>query len=227
MKKVLPLLLSALVCAALPRAQAAEDRATLVKEVDSCEAIIREFQLDPATAIPASVLARAHGIIIINQFKAGFILGIKGGYGVIMVKKPSGHWSLPVLLRANDVSLGLQIGAKSVEMIYVLTDEATPRLVFHREFNTGVDAKAVIGPHAAEAENDNHPLVNAPILVYSKSTGLFAGATVKAGTLSRDDDDNYLLYNTTSTMPELLYSDWVTPPPEVQPLMVFMQKIAP
>jgi len=28
-------------------------------------------------------------------------------------------------------------------------------------------------------------------------------------------------------MPELLYSDWVTPPSEVQPLMSYVQQLAP
>jgi lipid-binding SYLF domain-containing protein len=227
MKKVFPLLFAALVCAAVPRAQATEDRPTLVKEVESCEAIIREFQADPSTAIPARVLQSAHALIIVNQFKASLILGIKGGYGVILVKKAGGNWSVPVLLRANEASFGLQIGAKTVETVYVLTDAATPRLLFRRQFNSGVDAKAEIGPHGAEAENDNHPIIDAPILVYTKSAGLFAGATVKAAQLSRDDESNYELYRTTNTMPELLYSDWVTPPPEVQPLMAFVAKIAP
>jgi lipid-binding SYLF domain-containing protein len=63
--------------------------------------------------------------------------------------------------------------------------------------------------------------------VYSKSVGLYAGATVKAGHVQRNDPANFTLYNTPYTMPELLYSDWVTPPPEVQPLMSYVQQIAP
>jgi len=225
MKNVLPFLVAAVVCA-LPRAEAV-DRDRLVTEVTSCEAILREFQANPATAIPASVLRRAHALVIVNQFKAGFIIGVKGGYGVILAKKASGQWSVPVLLRANEASLGLQLGAKSVETIFVLTDEATPRLLFGHRFNVGVDAKAVAGPHAAEAEDDNHPLIDAPVLVYTKSEGLYAGATVKAAELLRDDDSNFELYHTTNTLPELLYSDWVAPVPEVIPLMAFVQKIAP
>ena len=56
---------------------------------------------------------------------------------------------------------------------------------------------------------------------------LEAGATVKAGYLSRDDDANRALYNTRYTLPELLYSDWVAPIPEVQPLMDYVSKLAP
>jgi hypothetical protein len=56
---------------------------------------------------------------------------------------------------------------------------------------------------------------------------VFAGATVKAGYLTRSDDDNAALYNTLYTMPELLYSNWVKAPAEVQPLMDLVQSIAP
>jgi lipid-binding SYLF domain-containing protein len=65
------------------------------------------------------------------------------------------------------------------------------------------------------------------MLIYTKVAGLYAGATVKAGHLSRNDSANFLLYDTKYTMPELLYSDWVKPPKEVQPLMELVQRLAP
>ena len=56
---------------------------------------------------------------------------------------------------------------------------------------------------------------------------LYAGATVKAGHVERNDEANFILYNTSYTMPELLYSDWVTPPADVQPLMSYIEQLAP
>ena len=166
-------------------------------------------------------------LIILNQFKAGFLLGVQEGYGVIMVKKADGRWSLPVLISAGETSLGFQLGATSVESVFIVTDENTPRMLFNRRFNVGVDAKAVIGPKAAESERVNEELLKTPLLAYVKSAGVYAGATVKAGRIARNDKANFNLYNTRYTMPELLYSDWVQPPAEVQPLMAYMQKIAP
>ena len=109
----------------------------------------------------------------------------------------------------------------------MITDDATPKLLFNRRFNVGVDAKAVAGPKVAEKESNAEPIIAAPVLVYSKAVGLYAGATIKSGQLARSDDVNFVLYNTKYTMPELLYSDWVQPPREVQPLMAYLQKIAP
>jgi len=212
---------------AVSHAKAAPDRAELVTEVESCEAIIQEFQADPALAIPQSVLKQARGILVTNQFKAGFIFGVKGGYGVVMVKRANGTWSLPVLVNATDVSIGFQAGAKSVETIYVFMNDATPRLLYKGRFDLGVDAKAVAGPHAAEVESYNKPLIDVPVLVYDKSKGLYAGATIKAAQIVRNDDANFLLYHTNYAMPELLFSDWVQAPPEVQHIINEMTRIAP
>lgn len=227
MKKAFLFCLLAACCTAA-RVEAKPEREKLVGQVETCEAILQEFMSDPATAIPAAVRQQAKAVLIVNQFKAGFVFGVKGGYGVILVKKADGRWSLPVLVSAAEASLGLQLGAKSVETIYVITDPNLPRLLFKERFHIGVDAKAVAGPAAAAAEADVHSILEAaPVLVYTKSAGLFAGATVKAGYVSRNDDANFALYNTAYTLPELLYSDWVSPVPEVQPLMNYVQRLFP
>jgi lipid-binding SYLF domain-containing protein len=225
MKKLLVLSLLALFSAALVRAEVT--RADLVDRVETCEAILQEFQSRSDTAVPAAVLQKARALIIVNQFKAGLFFGVKDGYGVILVKKPNGRWSIPVLISAGEASLGLQAGANAIETIYVITDDTTPRLLFNQRFNIGVDAKAIAGPKAAETEKYNAEILRTPMLVYTKVAGLYAGATIKAGHLSRNDSANALLYNTRYTMPELLYSDWVKPAPEVEPLMALVQKIAP
>ena len=202
-------------------------RSDLVVRVETCEAIIREFMAEPSTAIPPGVWQKARGVMILSQFKAGFIFGVKGGYGVLMVKKADGHWSLPVLIDASEASLGPQIGAKTIDTVCILTDDATPRLLFTNRFNIGIDAKAVAGPSSAEYDNEAKRTFIAPVLIYTRSAGLFAGATVKAGHVERNDIANFTLYNTSYTMPELLYSDWVTPPSDVQPLMSYIQQLAP
>ena len=159
-KKYLPALLVALVIGlfASAEAQAADTRADMVVKVESCEAIIREFQANPQIAIPKQVLQKAKGILITNQFKAGFIFGVKGGYGVVMVKRPNGQWSVPVIVHASAADLGFQVGARTVETVYLLMQDATPRLLYKAKFDVGVTAKAAAGPHIAEYENYNKPL---------------------------------------------------------------------
>ncbi|PTY06405.1 hypothetical protein DB347_13345 [Opitutaceae bacterium EW11] len=224
MKKLLLLGLVAAITFAAPLSRA-DSRPSGVKRIESCEAILQEFMDDPAYAIPAPVLQQAHGIVIINQFKAGFIFGVTGGYGVIMVKRPDNTWSIPVMIDAGDISIGLQAGGKSVETIFVLNDDDTARRLFSGRVNVGVDAKAVMGPKWTEVESVNKEILATPVLVYTKSKGLFAGATVKAGFLARDDEANRVFYRTTFTMPELLYGNFVTPPDTVKPLMAYVARL--
>ena len=194
MKKLLLLSLVALFGVSL--SFAAPTREDLVKRIESCEAILQEFQTRSDLRPRPEAWRAAKALLIVNQFKAGFLFGVQDGYGVIMVKRSNGTWSLPVLINAGEASFGFQIGAKSVEGIYIITDENTPRVLFKQRFNIGIDAKAVAGPKAAEVEKLNHEILKTPLLAYIKSVGLYAGATVRAGHISRNDAANFMLYNT-------------------------------
>mgnify|MGYP003335823634 FL=1 len=103
MKKFLLLFLALFTGARLFAASEADKRRDYVTRVETCEAILQEFMMRPDTAIPASVLRQAKAIVIVNQFKAGFLFGFKGGYGVVLVKKANGRWSVPVLISATEI----------------------------------------------------------------------------------------------------------------------------
>lgn len=224
MKKLLSLSLLA-ACCVLPLTASAAPRSEYIERVETCEAILQEFMANPETAIPAEVLKRARGIVIVNQVRAGLVIGVKDGWGVILVRRPDNTWSLPALLAAGEGSLGLQIGATAIESVYIFTQDDTPRLMFNQRFHVGVDAKAVAGPKAASNEHTNEEILKTPVLIYEKNRGLYAGASLKAGYLSRNDEANRSLYSTNYTLPEILYSNWVQPIPEVVPLMDYVRSI--
>jgi lipid-binding SYLF domain-containing protein len=222
--------LSALTCLTLLAAglSAADsyDRASVLNQLDSCEAILQEIQGNNRTAIPVEVLRKAKGIIIVNQFQGGFFFGIKDGYGVALVRRPNGKWSVPAFLKAGEFSFGLQAGAKSINAVYVLMDQDTARLLFRNRMNLGADAKAVAGIRAAEREAVSKALPgDANVLVYSSVEGFYLGATIKTGYLSPNQRANELFYSTNHRMPELLYSDWVTPPQEARFIMDYVTRL--
>lgn len=222
MKRFISLALTLLVTTLAVQAERSLPRKDYVTRVESCEAIIREFQYDPEYEIPQQVMQAAETIVIINQFKAGFIFGIKDGYAVALSKRPDGTWSLPAFMNAGEMSFGLQIGANAVETVLIITDPSVTPLLYKNKFNIGVDAKAVAGPRVAEAEKVTRILKEAPVLVYTKKKGLFAGATVKAGWISANNRGNRAFYNTRYSMPEILQGDWVASQPEVEPLRQFI-----
>jgi lipid-binding SYLF domain-containing protein len=201
-------------------------RADYVARLQTCEAILQDTMLTPARAIPADVLHRAKGIVIVNQVHVGLLLGVKDGWGVALVKKANGQWSVPLFIKAGELSFGLQAGGKTVETVYVLMDDASTHLLFNSRFKFGLDAKAVAGPHSAEAERSTETFT-AQVLVYSSVKGFYAGATVKTGAMSPLIEATQQFYNTEYGIPEILFSDWVAAQPEAQPLMNYLQRLSP
>jgi lipid-binding SYLF domain-containing protein len=221
------LLLLAVVLSLISAAGAGEiKRADYAARLQTCEAILQDINHYPDQAIPTSVLRRAKGMVITNQVHVGFLLGVKGGWGVAMVKRANGQWSVPVFVSASELSFGLQAGGKSIETVYLLMDDAATKLLFKSRFNFGIDAKAVAGPAAAEAERSTQTF-DAQVLVYSNVKGFYAGATVKTGTISPLNDATRQFYHTDYGLPEILFSDWVAPTPEAQPLMSYVQRLSP
>ena len=227
MKKLLSLFI-VLAAALSARADSDADRYRFIDRVETCEAILREFQADPARAIPAEVLHNAKAIVITTQFKLGIVFGLQEGYGTILVKKSNGKWSIPVVVRAGEASLGLQLGGSRIETVYVIMDEKTPRLLFEGRFNIGVDAAAVAGPHASEVAKSNKELLSVPVQVYTNQKGLFAGATVKSGYIMRSDAVNRAFYARDYDLPELLYGNFINPiPGYVRPLVDYVTELSP
>lgn len=201
-------------------------RANVITRLDSCEAVLQEIQSNLHNAIPAETLKRAKGIVIVNQFQAGFIFGIKDGYAVAMVRRPNGKWSVPAFLRTGELSFGLQAGGKSVSAVYLLMNDNATKLLLKNRMNFGAEAKAVAGIRKAERESVNRVLPgDADVLVYTNSEGLYLGAAIKTGYMSPHEEANRLFYNTTNRLPELLYSDWVTPPAEAHYLMDYVTRL--
>ena len=226
MKKFLSALFCATALAGSLPASPGITRQAVVERLDSCEAILQDIQGNFKTAIPADILHRAKGIVIVNQFQAGFIFGIKDGYAVALVRRPNGRWSVPAFLRAGELSFGLQAGGKSICAVYVLMDDATARLLFKNRFNLGAEAKANAGIRAAERESVTSSIRTEPnVLVYTSSEGLYLGAALKTGYMSPDEDANRIFYNSNNRLPELLFSDWVTPPTEAHFLMDYVTRL--
>lgn len=227
MKKLLnAFVLLAALAVGLTAQAAAVKRTTLVERLDTCEAILQDLQSSTKTAIPADVLRRAQGIVIVNQVQAGLFLGIKDGYAVALVRRPNGRWSIPVFLRAGEASFGLQAGVKAINTVMVLMDESTARLLLKSRFNFGAEAKAMAGVRGGEREAVNKQLVEgANVLVYSLQEGYYLGAAIKTGFMQPNDEANRVFYNTNNRLPELLFSDWTTPPAETRFLMDYVTRL--
>jgi lipid-binding SYLF domain-containing protein len=72
------------------------------------------------------------------------------------------------------------------------------------KFTVGGDASIMAGPVGRSAEARTDAMMHAEILSYSRSRGLFAGASLEGATLRPDNSDNRKIYGREVTQREIL-----------------------
>jgi lipid-binding SYLF domain-containing protein len=187
MYKFILIALASLFC--LGRAPAATEQ----EIVNQSARIMRRFQSMPETAIPQRVLRQAEGLAIISVVKIGFGLSGKGGQGVVVARTPDGGWSDPSFIGTGGAGWGLQIGAQITEFVFVLNTREAVR-AFSRDGNVtiGVDVGAAAGPVGRNLQAGVMP--RAAIYTYSRSEGLFAGASLEGAVIATQKTANTRYY---------------------------------
>ena len=221
-----PLFLIAILFAATvgPAIHAADiDSATIEKRSLAIAESLHSIQRDAFSGIPASVLSRAKGVIILRQHEAGFIFGGKGGIGIAMIRDSSGRWGPPAWLKTGAGSWGLQFGYQKLNVVLLLMNENVLNLLYRPKFRVGVDAAATAGPVGSNVEaklgNDT------PILVYSETEGLYAGASFEGGFLVPDKKANRAAYGQSMTVPQIISGRLTRFPAFARPIRTSLENI--
>jgi lipid-binding SYLF domain-containing protein len=194
---------------AIPLALSGDDHATKVKEAAARSVkagkVFDAIMQTPDKAIPQDLLTHAKAIAVFPQvIKAAFFIGGEGGRGVVS-RRTSAGWSDPVFFRAGGGSVGPQIGASATDIVLLfINDEAVGGLMKDK-FELGAEAAVAGGPVGREAGAGTDALMNAEILSYSRSRGLFAGVNLKGVVIRPEDDLNQAVYKKSAH--ELLNND--------------------
>ena len=164
------------------------------KAAKAFEAIMQ----DPDKAIPRELLARAKAIAVFPQvIKVAFAVGGEGGRGVVSRHLESG-WSKPVFIRGGGGSVGPQIGAASTDFFLLLMTDDSVEGLMKDKFELGGEVGVAAGPVGKYHGAATDAMMQAAILSYSRSRGLFAGANVKGIVLRPEDDLNTAVYSKTA-----------------------------
>jgi lipid-binding SYLF domain-containing protein len=125
--------------------------------------------------------------------KAGFIVGGRGGRGVIS-RRLKGGWSAPALFNLGGGSVGLQIGAARTDFVLLfMNDEALGGLLKDK-FEIGGEGSVAAGPVGRSASASTDAQLKAGLLSYSRSRGAFAGLEIKGVVIDPDNEDNVAVY---------------------------------
>lgn len=166
-----------------------DERLTNARQVFETFVDIRE------QVIPTWLMERAYGIVVVPRvIKGALIIGGRGGKGVFSVRNPDGAWSDPVFITLAGVNVGFQWGVQSTDVILVLMSRKSVEGIADGKVTLGADAAVAAGPVGRSAAATTDATLNAQVLSYSRSEGMFAGVALDGSVLSIDDRANESAY---------------------------------
>src|SRR5215468_11082848 len=188
---------------------------------DSAE-IVQDFSQIAERSIPPGVLRSAKGIAILRVLKGGFFVSGRIGEGVVIARLPEGGWSGPSAIGTGGAGFGFQVGGQVTEFVIILNSQAAVR-AFARGGNAefGGALSVAAGPVGRAAEAGILPV--AAVYTYSRSQGLFAGASLEGTILVAQSDKNARYYGGPVT-PDQILSGRVPPPPSARPLITTLSQ---
>ena len=161
--------------------------------------------------IPQELLDKARCVVVIpGMKKAGFIFGAQYGRGFAVCRHNNG-WSAPAAMRMEGGSFGFQIGASETDVVLLVMNSGGMKHLLSDKFTLGVDGSVAAGPIGRAATAQTDAMLNAEILSYSRTHGLFAGIALTGATLRPDGETNRELYGHDSTNHEILEGEFKTP----------------
>lgn len=207
------------VCLAMAAGQAqaqtaAKDNHDEIEQTAKAAQIFREIMTAPDKAIPKSVLDNADCVAVFPQVvKAAFVVGGRGGRGVVTCRTGSG-WSAPAYLNIGGGSFGFQIGVESTDYVMLFMTPESAKSLLESNVKLGGTLSAAAGPVGREAGAATDLKLNAQILTYSRSKGLFAGAALEGAVVETANNDMRDVYGPNVTSREVLFGG-TKPPQEV------------
>jgi lipid-binding SYLF domain-containing protein len=168
--------------------------------VDASGEVLREIMTIPMRSIPGTLLAEARGIAIVPRLlKGAFLVGVRHGRGLVVVRDEAGDWRGPVFISLTGGSFGWQVGIQETDIILVFVTRQSVQGLLRGKFTIGADAAATAGPVGREASLATDHTLKAEIYSYSLSRGLFAGLALDGSVLQVDHYATHRYYAASDT----------------------------
>jgi SH3 domain-containing YSC84-like protein 1 len=209
---------------------AADDDEREEDRVKDAGVVMKEI-LNIPEDIPQDLLDKAECVIILPSVKKGaFGVGASYGRGVMVCRSGEHYkakWGAPALYALEGVSIGFQIGGQATDFVLLVMNPKGAESLLYSKVKLGADASAAAGPKGRTAEGATDIVMNAEILSYSRSKGLFAGVSLEGSTLRSDGGANEKLYGKKLTAKEIIREGKVGIPACAQELVSLLDTKSP
>lgn len=203
------------------------------KETDrlrNCAMVLKEIFGMP-DSIPKDLLDRAECVIVFPSVKK-VAVGVGGSYGRGAISCRGGDtfdgpWSAPAMFALEGGSIGFQLGGQATDFVLLVMNDRGASSVLGSKVKLGADASAAAGPKGRTAGASTDIVMQAEILTYSRSRGLFAGVSLEGSTLRSDGDANEAVYGRKLDAREIVKGAAVQVPKEGEALIAELNRRSP
>lgn len=211
-KKLVSICLCFLFVFAVSASSWAASREDLQNRLDSAKTTLDDIMAAQDSTIPSNILASATCVAVVPALlKGAFVFGAQYGQGVVTCR--TGHgWSGPVFIRMAGGSFGFQIGGQSTALILVAVNQRGLQDLLKSKFKIGADASAAAGPVGRSGQAATDWKMNAELLSYSRSKGVFAGISLDGTSVTQNQEDTQLYYGQPHTFESILKGQVPVPP---------------
>ena len=165
-----------------------------VKRLDQAAAVVGELRDAPDGGIPQDLWRKAECVVVIPSVKkAAFAIGGEAGSGVMSCRRANA-WGAPVFMHLAKGSFGLQFGAEEIDLVLLVMNRTGADKLLQNKVSLGTDASLAAGPVGRSANAATDAQMNAEMLSYSRSRGIFAGIDLSGGVLRPDTEADARAY---------------------------------
>jgi lipid-binding SYLF domain-containing protein len=192
------------------------------KRIADSGQVLKEILATPDKGIPNDLLSKAKCVVVLPSVKKA-ALGVGGSYGRGTMtcrggEGAKGAWSAPVMMALEGGSIGFQIGGQATDFVILVMNDKGADAILKSKVKLGGDASIAAGPVGRTAEASTSANMQAQMLSYSRSQGVFGGVSLAGSTLRSDDSANEAVYGKKVSAQDILKGNGVTPPEEAKAL---------
>ena len=196
-------------------------------QLEKATNVVNEIMSAPDRGIPRDLLDKAVCVgIIPSEIKGAFMVGGTYGRGVLVCRR-HGSWGAPSRFTLGGGSFGFQIGGEATDVVFIVMNSAGARKLIQDNVKLGGDVSAAAGPVGRSAEGATDAQLHAEILSYSRTRGLFAGASLDGMVFKQDKSGNKKLYGRSVTARQILLEGKVGIPAKARPLYQTLARYSP
>jgi len=182
-----------------------------------------------SNGLPKSILDKAECALIFPSVKKVAVgIGTSYGRGALVCRTGAtmnGSWGAPAMYKLDQGSIGVQLGSTATDFVLLVMNQKGADQILNGKTKLGSNASAAAGP-GAQATSYNAEAMNADVLTYSRSKGLFAGVSLEGASMDGDSDANKSLYGKDLSVKEII-TGGTAPPAGAKPLIDVLDQASP